>query len=300
MKRVWEESAQSGSGLLVLLSMADRADDDGYCWPGMEDIAARARVDKRQAQRIVKAVEEAGELYVERSRGRGRTSQYIVATGQQVDQIANTLVRRFEMDATLAVKEAAEMLRRQAEIKGDIQGQKVTYIPPFDESEKGDIQGLKGDIQREKVTSSARKGDIPTTPTIIEPSLETNESSKTTNSGDSGRATVGGLFDFWQQNFPGSLTPLIADDLNDLIDDYGIDEVQAAATTAVRMNKRFIRYVAGVCRNRAAGIDYNGETNGSHSNKNHTGGEWADPKWQQESSRIANQLPAYPTDNITF
>lgn len=79
---------------------------------------------------------------------------------------------------------------------------------------------------------------------------------------------VGEFFKFWEQNFPGSLTPLIADDLNDLIKDYGITEVRYAAETAVRMNKRFIRYVAAVCRNRAAGIEpgaQNGHNNADSS-----------------------------------
>ena len=35
MNAVWNLSKQSGSALLVLLALADRADDDGFCWPGL-------------------------------------------------------------------------------------------------------------------------------------------------------------------------------------------------------------------------------------------------------------------------
>jgi len=78
---------------------------------------------------------------------------------------------------------------------------------------------------------------------------------------------VGTFFEFWKQNMPGSLTELIVDELNDLIHTYGIAEVQYAAEQAVRMNKRFLKYVAGTCRNRAAGIEP-GQQHGKHRNVN--------------------------------
>ena len=168
--RVWTLSPQSGSALIVLLALADRSDDDGYCWPGMEDIATRARIDKRQAQRIIAKIEEDGELYVDRSYGRGRTSQYIVATGQEAAQITNTLVRRFEMDTAAAIIATNHLVNRR-EKKGDIHAQKVTPTPPFTEPIKGDIHAqkvtLKGDIHAQKVTWEAEKGDIHTTPIVI-------------------------------------------------------------------------------------------------------------------------------------
>lgn len=98
---------------------------------------------------------------------------------------------------------------------------------------------------------------------------------------------VGEFFKFWEQNFPGSLTPLIADDLNDLIKDYGITEVRYAAETAVRMNKRFIKYVAAVCRNRAAGIEPEGQQNGH----NRTANQRRDDGGSTQPTTAAPQKP---------
>lgn len=176
-RRVWEESKQSGSALLILLSMADRSDDDGYCWPGMEDIAQRARINKRHAQRLVSAIENDGELYAERSSGRGRTSQYIVTTGQNQTQIANTLTRRFEMDAVLAVATAARIVQQRDRGKGDIHAQTVTPAPPIAQNGNGDIyaqkvtptppfaQNGKGDIHAQTVTPAPPQNPVKVTPT---------------------------------------------------------------------------------------------------------------------------------------
>ena len=62
--RVWENSHQSGGTLLVLLALADFADDNGFCYPSLPVIAKKARLSDRQTQRAIQALQEAGELDV--------------------------------------------------------------------------------------------------------------------------------------------------------------------------------------------------------------------------------------------
>ena len=63
---VWHNSQQTGSGLLVLLAIADHANDDGICWPSVARLARKARVSERQCQRLISQLVDAGELAVER------------------------------------------------------------------------------------------------------------------------------------------------------------------------------------------------------------------------------------------
>jgi len=49
MNAVWESDSTSGSDRLVLLALADSANDDGYCWPSYETIAKKANISKRHA-----------------------------------------------------------------------------------------------------------------------------------------------------------------------------------------------------------------------------------------------------------
>lgn len=80
---------------------------------------------------------------------------------------------------------------------------------------------------------------------------------------------IGKFFDFWIQNMPGTMTEYIKEQLLDLIKDYGLFEVHYATEQAISMNKRFIKYVAGICKRRASGTEE--ETNGSYRNGNHKG-----------------------------
>lgn len=60
MSAVWEDSTFKGTTLLCLLTLADHANDDGFCWPSYERIAKRARCDRRQAMRCIATLRAAG------------------------------------------------------------------------------------------------------------------------------------------------------------------------------------------------------------------------------------------------
>lgn len=64
--------------VLVLLAIADEANDDGEgARLGVATIAARARIEKRSAQRVLARLADRGQLVIDRSDGgRGRWSTY--------------------------------------------------------------------------------------------------------------------------------------------------------------------------------------------------------------------------------
>lgn len=61
---VFEAAEVTGTQRLVLLALANRADDDGVCWPSLDTIAAAARVSRRRAEDAVRALAAAG--FIER------------------------------------------------------------------------------------------------------------------------------------------------------------------------------------------------------------------------------------------
>lgn len=95
MTSVWEESKLSKSGLIALLSIADRADNDGFAWPGLADIADRARIEIETAMRAIRVAENYGELYI--NERKGRNHQYIVCTGQTAEEIMEGFEKRFSL-----------------------------------------------------------------------------------------------------------------------------------------------------------------------------------------------------------
>lgn len=79
---VYEYSEATGNDRLVLLAIADEADDDGTnAFPGIKRIAHKARVPERTVMRSLERLEASGYLVVHRpeQRGRGRFNSYVVA-----------------------------------------------------------------------------------------------------------------------------------------------------------------------------------------------------------------------------
>ena len=69
------------------------------------------------------------------------------------------------------------------------------------------------------------------------------------------KVTVADVHTLWQNNMPGSMSPIIAEELDDLIETYTPVEVDTAIRLAVSAGKRNIRYIAGILRRRASGED---------------------------------------------
>lgn len=91
MSRVWEQSKQGGSQLLLLLAIADNANDSGYAWPGQEYLAKKIRMNRRSIPRLTKKLEDARELFINDRSDKGKSIQYIVTTGMTWADFANSL-----------------------------------------------------------------------------------------------------------------------------------------------------------------------------------------------------------------
>ena len=70
MTAAWALDLPTGEKI-VLLSLADNANDNGHCWPSMAAIAKRAGMTTRGAQLIVQRLEAAGHIHREQVTGKG-------------------------------------------------------------------------------------------------------------------------------------------------------------------------------------------------------------------------------------
>ncbi len=79
MGRVWAQSSRKDGELLVLLALADFANDQGESWPSVPVLAHKARLSERQARKVLDKLEQAGEIRRVRSNGgRNRRNHYVV------------------------------------------------------------------------------------------------------------------------------------------------------------------------------------------------------------------------------
>lgn len=76
MARVWEHSRHSGTHLLMMLAIADFADDDGRAYPSVTTLAKKCRMQSRNANVILAALKASGELKVLTGQGPKNTNVY--------------------------------------------------------------------------------------------------------------------------------------------------------------------------------------------------------------------------------
>jgi hypothetical protein len=72
MTAVWEEQTTQGSERLVLLALADSANDEGFCWPSLATIAKKCNIERRYVINIIKNLEAHGLIEVERRKEDGK------------------------------------------------------------------------------------------------------------------------------------------------------------------------------------------------------------------------------------
>jgi len=90
MTLVWEHAPCRENALIVLLALADWSNDDGVCWPSMEKLANKARVDRRSAQRIVRRLVQDQLITIEEGGGRARQHRYKVETAALCRPLENS------------------------------------------------------------------------------------------------------------------------------------------------------------------------------------------------------------------
>ena len=140
MAQVWDFSRAQGGTLLVLLALADEARDNGRCYPSIDRIAHKSRMSARQVQRVLRILQDMGEIKVHigagmNAGGRGNTNEYEICVSPNHDL----------------------SLFSDTKIKGDILSET-----------KGDIYGIKGDthvtrtvnLKTLKPANQEIKGDI--------------------------------------------------------------------------------------------------------------------------------------------
>lgn len=79
MSRVWSDSKCKGNELLLLLAIADNANDSGYCYPGIAYLAQKTRMSERTVIRMIDELETVGELAAIRRRTKG--NRYMILSG---------------------------------------------------------------------------------------------------------------------------------------------------------------------------------------------------------------------------
>ena len=82
MSAVWAQAPVRQGSLLVLLALADYANDNGICWPSVPHLMEKAHVSRRHVQRILRELTRKGLIRKEKMVGRYEPNVYKVLCGR--------------------------------------------------------------------------------------------------------------------------------------------------------------------------------------------------------------------------
>lgn len=139
MSIVWSRAPVQGGDLLMLLALADNADDNGVAFPGVPYLASKARMTERNVQRCLRTLERDGFIQIVPRAGPSGANKY---------RVNLSLLRELPDNFVRA--------------KGESDGEKLSPVTNCHQV-TNDAEG---------VTSEASDGDAGVTLTVIEPSIE--------------------------------------------------------------------------------------------------------------------------------
>jgi len=174
MTRVWNQSQQQGTKLVLLLALADMANSNGYCWPSLETLQQRARLSHRQ--NVIKAIAEMeadAEVWVEHSRGRNHSNSYIITVGMGADELSKTLIGHFDYSPADAMQKANAFVKRSPQVEnvvGELHLDNV--VGELHYSQQNVV------VERENVVRTRVKCSPQTTRSVIEPSRTNDDDTR--------------------------------------------------------------------------------------------------------------------------
>lgn len=99
MAAAWKGSIHGGTELLMLLAIADFADDEGNAYPSIGTLAKKCRMKQRNVNYLIKTLQESGELEIRIGQGPKGTNRYRIN------------VHRLAMQSLAGVQQSAGLQR---------------------------------------------------------------------------------------------------------------------------------------------------------------------------------------------
>lgn len=176
---IWEHASDPkrhrGTVKLLLLALADHANDNGVCWPAVSTLADKIGETERHTRRLLKELVEAGDVLTAPGGGRGNTTRYAIAIGLSDKQ-------REKLNSVLQNSVSQNTVYENTDIENSVlQGQKQCPTGTETVTSGHATEGPNSASERPKV---AKKEEDNHHGTIMEPSNNTRRAVRAPPSGD--------------------------------------------------------------------------------------------------------------------
>lgn len=90
MSKVWADQAITDRAeLIVLLALADYANDEGVAWPSIDSIASKGRLFPRTVFRVLDRLKRAGKIHIDSGGGKHQTNRYVIIVNPVMVTVSN-------------------------------------------------------------------------------------------------------------------------------------------------------------------------------------------------------------------
>lgn len=215
MRRIFKKSRTKGTNRLALLCIGDNAHDDGLAFPGVDELARKmGGVSRRSAGKRVEALSKTTELGVYPRRG--RSHDYIVFTDMTLSE-ARVAIRKMLNKRRMTISELHYLRRLFASGKwAKMQKESRVGAKPDSREVRSGIRTNHQEPSDQPAAAAARKS----------------------------------IFTIWEEEARMTLSPILGDNIGDLLDEYGHDMLADAIREAVRSTgpgQFGIKYVEKIC-----------------------------------------------------
>lgn len=124
---VWRRSAHKGSDLLLMLAIADNANDGGVAWPGIEHLSSKSRLSERAVQYAVSRLLDGDELTLVRRGGGSQSNVYRV----EIETLRGKPPRKHCTPAKTAPAQVAHEKTQPAAPEPSVEPSGETASPPI-------------------------------------------------------------------------------------------------------------------------------------------------------------------------
>lgn len=227
--RVWDQSKQKGTNRLMLLAIADSATKDlGISWPGLDTLAKMMgpKYSRRAAGQRIEALAKTGELAV--FPRKGRSHDYIVIVGMTYSEIRKAY-------KSLAARRKVSPAKL-ADLRRSFAGGAVreSSLVPVGESSQG-VRRNTVTIRNEPSGEPVVAGTAAAATLVKEVKPSPDKSS---------------LYAIWESEAKMVLSPMLGEEIGDLLDTFGLETVRDAIREAIKATgpgKFGIKYVWKIC-----------------------------------------------------
>lgn len=232
MQFVWDNAAQAESKLLMLLALADYADEDGGCYASVATLAKKIRQSESNARRILHYLETQHAIAIVHrggiETGNGKTNRYYLVMPGVNCKDYDDLCRKVGATPVAKVEPKPKPGGKREK------PEEVAALP-----EVAHVLGVAALLGQEV---AALLGNP-----LVEPSEEPLVESAGSSPLPDEATSRPNHFLVFEQNIS-LLTPMLADQLKNLASDYGEVWLEMAIRTAALNSKRSLSYVMGILR----------------------------------------------------